>query len=38
MAFPAKLPSTVVFKVIQYAYEIFQTAKPELQNHISENI
>ena len=26
MAFQAKLPSHCVFKVIQYSYEIFQTA------------
>ena len=38
MAFQAKLPSQCVFKVIHYGYKIFQTFKPELQNHIAKNI
>ena len=27
-----------VFKVIHYGFEIFQTFKPELQNHVAKNI
>ena len=33
-----KLIVASVFKVIQYGFEIFQTVKPELQNHIAKNI
>ena len=39
MAFQPKLPSHCVFQSHTfYGYEIFQTGKPELQNHIAKTL
>ena len=37
MTFQTKLLATVLFKVKQYGYEIFQNVQPTLQNHKAKN-